>query len=83
VAETKPLRLKAQRVSSKVVITENSPVAQICVDTGVFHLQNNFDYSIPMYLSDVIAAGVLVKVPFGKSEVLGYVVSREPGELEV
>lgn len=82
-AETKPLRLKAQRVSSKVVIAENSPVAQICVDTGVFHLQNNFDYSIPNNLSDVIAPGVLVKVPFGKSEVLGYVVSREPGELEL
>jgi hypothetical protein len=44
VAEIKPLRLKAQRVKSKVQIAQSSPVVQVCVDTGVFHLQNNFDY---------------------------------------
>jgi len=82
VAEIKPLRLKAQRVANKVVIAKTSPVAQVCVDTGVFHLQNNFDYSIPESISDQLIPGTLVKVPFGKSEVLGYVVSRSPGEFE-
>ena len=81
-AEIKPLRLKAQRVTGKVQIAQSSPVVQVCVDTGVFHLQNNFDYLVPESISSKTLPGVLVKVPFGNSEVLGYVVSRTAGEFE-
>ena len=82
-AEEKPLRLKAQRVASKVVIAKSSPIAQVCVDTGVYHLQDIYDYVIPENISGLVVPGVLVKVPFGKSEVLGYVVSRLAGEMQV
>ena len=81
-AELKPLRLKTQRVAKKVAIATISPVAQICVDTGVYHLANNFDYLIPESISDAIFPGVFVKVPFAAGEVAGYVVSREPTTLD-
>ena len=70
-AELKPLRLKTQRVAKKVAIATISPVAQICVDTGVYHLANNFDYLIPESISDAIFPGVFVKVPFAAGEVAG------------
>ena len=81
-AEVKPLRLKTQRVARRVAVAADSPVAQICVDTGVFHLANNFDYLIPEAISSAIVPGVFVKIPFGPNEVAGYVVSREPSNLD-
>lgn len=80
-ADVKPLRLKTQRVASKVEIAQHSPIAQVCVDTGIFHLQNQFDYLIPETISEQLVPGVLVKVPFGASQQLGYVVSRGSGEI--
>ena len=75
-AEVKPLRLKTQRVSRKPAIAIDNPVAQICVDTGVFHLPDTYDYLVPEDISELVVPGVFVKVPFGKSEVMGYVQSR-------
>ncbi|CAB4744890.1 unannotated protein [freshwater metagenome] len=81
-AEVKPLRLKAQRVAKRVAIAADSPTAQICVDTGVFHLANSFDYLVPEDFSDLIRPGVFVKVQFGPNELSGYVVSRNSSDLE-
>ena len=77
VAQVKPLRLKTQRSPKNVVLTKVDPVAQVCVDTGVFHLPDIFDYSIPLELEDLIQPGVLVKVPFGSEVKIGYVASRK------
>ena len=68
-AEVKPLRLKTQRVAKKVAVAQENPVAQVCVDTGVFHLPDCYDYLVPEEFSDLVVPGVFVKVPFGNSEV--------------
>jgi primosomal protein N' (replication factor Y) len=82
VAEVKPLRLKAQRVAKKVAIATVNPVAQICVDTGVFHLPDTYDYLVPANLHEFVVPGVFVKVPFGSNEVMGYVQDRKLSELD-
>ena len=81
-AEVKPLRLKAQRVAKKVAIATVNPVAQICVDTGVFHLPDTYDYLVPANLHEFVVPGVFVKVPFGSNEVMGYVQDRKLSELD-
>ena len=81
--QVKPLRLKAQRAPKRVAIASENPVAQVCVDTGVFHLPDSYDYLVPEEIADLVQPGVFVKVPFGKIEVMGYVQSRLPSALEV
>ena len=81
-AEVKPLRLKTQRVAKKVAVAQENPVAQVCVDTGVFHLPDSYDYLVPEEISDLIVPGVFVKVPFGNSEVMGYVQGRNQSDLD-
>jgi primosomal protein N' (replication factor Y) len=83
VTQVKPLRLKTQRAPKKVAVALENPVVQVCVDTGIFHLPNTYDYLVPEELSTFIQPGVFVKVPFGKAEVIGYVQSREASELDL
>jgi len=83
VTQVKPLRLKTQRAPKKVAVALENPVVQVCVDTGIFHLPNTYDYLVPEELSTIIQPGVFVKVPFGKAEVIGYVQSREASELDL
>ena len=52
------------------------PYARVRVDTGVFHLDQLFDYQIPEKLSDAIQVGVRVQLPFGSRETEGIVVDR-------
>lgn len=52
------------------------PIASVLVDTGVFHLDQPYDYQISQQLSPSIAVGVKVVVPFGNREVEGIVVAR-------
>ncbi len=52
------------------------PVARIRVDTGVFHLDQMYDYSVPEKLSEMIVPGVRVQLPFGNRETEGIVVDR-------
>jgi len=82
VAEVKPLRLKTQRVAKKPAIALENPVAQICVDTGIFHLPDTYDYLVPEEISHLLVPGVFVKIPFGKAEVVGYVQTRNPSALD-
>jgi primosomal protein N' (replication factor Y) len=51
-------------------------VARVLVDTGVFHLDQKYDYSVPEKLSDVVVPGVRVQLPFGNRETEGIVVER-------
>ena len=52
------------------------PYARVRVDTGVFHLDQLYDYQIPEKLSDLIQVGVRVQLPFGSRETEGIVVDR-------
>ena len=52
------------------------PYARVRVDTGVFHLDQLYDYQIPEKLSDLIQVGVRVQLPFGNRETEGIVVDR-------
>jgi len=52
------------------------PVARVRVDTGVFHLDQLYDYAIPEKLSAQIQIGVRVQLPFGGRETEGIVQER-------
>ena len=76
----KPLRLKAEVAKRESIRSEQSTfVAQIQVDTGVYHLDQPYDYSIPNQLIDQVSIGIRVQVPFGGREVEGLVLSVADG----
>ena len=52
------------------------PFARVRVDTGVFHLDQLYDYQIPEKLGASIQVGVRVQLPFGGRETEGIVVER-------
>ena len=52
------------------------PYARVRVDTGVFHLDQLYDYQIPEKLTDVVQVGIRVQLPFGGRETEGVVVER-------
>jgi primosomal protein N' (replication factor Y) len=52
------------------------PYARVRVDTGVFHLDQLYDYQIPEKLSDLIKVGIRVQLPFGARETEGIIVDR-------
>ncbi len=52
------------------------PYARVWVDTGVFHLDGEYDYQVPEKLSSSVKIGVRVQVPFGTREVEAIVVAR-------
>ena len=77
----KPLRLKAEVAKREFLKSEQSGfVASIQVDTGVYHLDKPYDYSIPEEILDQVATGIRVQIPFGAREVEGLVlaVSQRP-----
>lgn len=70
-------RLRAEvAVAPSGPVAERLPIARVRVDTGVFHLDQLYDYSVPEKLSELIARGVRVQLPFGNRETEGIVVSR-------
>ena len=72
----KPLRLKAEVAKREFLKSEQSGfVASIQVDTGVYHLDQPYDYSIPEEILDQVATGIRVQVPFGAREVEGLVLA--------
>jgi primosomal protein N' (replication factor Y) len=77
VAAPKLFRLKAEVApASSGPRASVLPYARVRVDTGVFHLDQLFDYQIPEKLSDAIQVGVRVQLPFGSRETEGIVVDR-------
>lgn len=76
----KPLRLKQERIlkaSAKPAEALVAPVAAILVDSGVLHLDQEFDFLVPHEMAEVITPGTLVKVPFRRKRVLGVVTARK------
>jgi primosomal protein N' (replication factor Y) len=77
VATSKLFRLKAE-----VASTPPGPQAielgyvRARVDTGVFHLDELYDYIVPEKFSDSAKIGVRIQVPFGSREVEAIIVER-------
>jgi primosomal protein N' (replication factor Y) len=57
-------------------VANNSPIARVLVDTGVFHLDQEFDFLVSEELSEVAKPGVSVRVPFNGRKCDGYIVGR-------
>lgn len=76
-ATPKLFRLKAQVApASSGPRASVLPYARVRVDTGVFHLDQLYDYQIPEKLNFSIQVGVRVQIPFGNRETEGIVVDR-------
>ena len=68
-----PLKLKSERVG-KVSLAKEEPYLSVLVDTGVFHLDQVFDYSLPAKFD--LQPGNWVSVPFHGRNCLGLIVAR-------
>ena len=85
--EIKPLRLKRQSAPKpKPSQAASQPVAKVLVDSGLLHIDQEFDFLVPQEFANSAVPGTLVKVPFNRKRVLGVVMSRSeksefPGEL--
>ena len=76
-ATPKLFRLKAEVAPAPSgPIASVLPYARVRVDTGVFHLDQLYDYQIPEKLTALIQVGVRVQLPFGNRETEGIVVER-------
>jgi len=57
-------------------VAEVDPVASVLVDTGLAHLDREFEYLVPASMADDVTAGVRVKVRFAGQDLDGFVISR-------
>lgn len=73
----KPLRLRRELAPrpTPTVATEH-PIARVLVDSGLLHIDQEFDFLVPIEMSESVSVGVLVKVPFNRKQVLGIVTGR-------
>lgn len=69
-----PLKLKSERVG-KVKLTDENPYLSVLVDTGVFHLEDEYDYSLPAKFN--LQIGDWVSVPFNGKNCLGIITQRK------
>ncbi|MSO42800.1 MAG: hypothetical protein EXQ76_01010 [Candidatus Planktophila sp.] len=70
------LRLQSQIIARHKSPAVDKPYARAWVDTGVFHLDQSYDYSVPEAFSNLVVAGVRVQVPFNGREVEALVLER-------
>ncbi|CAN2238395.1 hypothetical protein [Candidatus Planktophila dulcis] len=76
-ALTRPLRLKSEVAKLRPEASSSSlPIARVWVDSGVFHLDQAYDYLIPDNLSSSVRTGIRIQVPFHGREVEALVLSR-------
>ena len=68
-----PLKLKRESVG-KVPIASKNPYLSVLVDTGVFHLDQPYEYTLPEKIE--IEIGDWVSVPFNSRNCLGLVIDR-------
>ncbi|MGI5191428.1 primosomal protein N' [Promicromonospora sp. CA-289599] len=60
-----------------VPITQTFPVAHVVLDLQPAHLDQAYDYLVPVTMADDARPGVRVKARFGRQDVAGYVVARQ------
>ena len=76
-ATSRLFRLKAEvATASSPVQASTSSFVRVRVDTGVFHLDDLYDYIVPEKFTKIVSVGVRVQVPFGNREVEGIIVER-------
>lgn len=76
-AGTRPLKLKSEVVLRRAQKSSSQhPIARVWVDSGIFHLDGEFDYLIPDDLSAVVDVGIRVQVPFNGRDVEAIILSR-------
>ena len=68
------VRQRAPKIQGRPA--SNSPIARVLVDTGVFHLDQEFDFLVPEELSEMAIPGVSVRVPFNGRKCDGLIVGR-------
>ena len=68
------VRQRAPKIQGRPA--SNSPIARVLVDTGVFHLDQEFDFLVPEELSEIATPGVSVRVPFNGRKCDGLLVGR-------
>src|SRR5947209_11415840 len=61
-----------------VIPSNNSPIAQVAVETRVGSLSGLFDYAVPDDLTGIVQVGHRVRVPFGKRSVTGLIYALQP-----
>ena len=77
VEPVKPLRLKRERAPRPLPKeSAKAPIARVLVDSGLLHLDQEFDFLIPEEYSTVVFPGSVVKVLFNRKRVLGVVTER-------
>ena len=65
--EIKPLRLKRQSAPKpKPSQATSQPVAKVLVDSGLLHIDQEFDFLVPQEFANSAVPGTLVKVPFNR-----------------
>lgn len=72
----RPLKLRSEKIAVKQVAAKSNSVAEVLVDTKVFHLDEPYSYLVPEPLAESLVVGSLVKVPFGRTSTEGIVLSR-------
>jgi len=77
VATEKPLSLRRQKgvYQSRRSSSSNKPTkqAEIFVDSGIFHLDETYSYSISEELENEVRSGSVVWVPFNNKKIMGVV----------
>jgi len=77
-SDQKPLKLVRQNPVRRSVDVPalDLPIARVCVDTGLAHLDRLFDYLIDESQSAAAQPGVRVRVPFAGRTLDGYIIER-------
>jgi primosomal protein N' (replication factor Y) len=66
-----------QAETNGIPITGTLPVARVVLDLQPAHLDQAYDYLVPVTMADDAQPGVRVKARFGRQDVAGYVVARQ------
>ena len=74
VADSKPLRLKRERVEEKLLLSQS--VVDLLVDTPVPHLDQLYTYSVPESLEQQIDFGIFVGIEFNGHPTTGVVIAK-------
>ncbi len=78
-----PLKLKRQKIlskSSSAIFAPDNQVARVLVNTPLSHLEDIYDYYIPIELSQLVIPGSVVKIEFGNNKTNGVVLERISNE---
>ena len=82
-ALVRPLRLKSEVFKrAETELADVNPIAQVWVDNGVYHLDQSFDYAIPISMAHAVQVGIRVEVPFNGKPCEGLVIGRASSSTE-